>query len=46
MMYKWTTKNGKMVINVLINYPKGSVFLEAHDAGDSYTNSNKMFKLV
>lgn len=35
MMDKWTAKNGKMVINVLVNSPMGSVFLESHDASDS-----------
>ncbi|XP_075098504.1 uncharacterized protein LOC142175506 [Nicotiana tabacum] len=45
MMDKWTTKNGKMVINVLVNSLRGSVFLESYDASDSSTNSNKMFNL-
>ncbi|XP_070022017.1 uncharacterized protein [Nicotiana sylvestris] len=45
MMDKWTAKNGKMVINVLVNSPRGSVFLESYDASDSSTNSNKMFNL-
>nr|XP_018626576.1 uncharacterized protein LOC108945274 [Nicotiana tomentosiformis] len=45
MMDKWTTKNEKMVINVLVNYPRGSVFLESYDASDSSTNSDKMFNL-
>nr|XP_016476618.1 PREDICTED: uncharacterized protein LOC107798165 [Nicotiana tabacum] len=45
MMDKWTAKNEKMVINVLVNSPRGSVFLESYDASDSSTNSNKMFNL-
>ncbi|XP_055812957.1 uncharacterized protein LOC129882601 [Solanum dulcamara] len=45
MMDKWTTRNGKMIINVLVNSPKGSVILESHDASDSSTDSNKMFNL-
>ncbi|XP_070028259.1 uncharacterized protein [Nicotiana sylvestris] len=46
MMDKWTAKNEKMVINVLVNSPRGSVFLESYDASDSSTNSNKMFNLL
>jgi len=34
-----------MVINVLVNSPRGSVFLESYDASDSSTDSNKMFNL-
>ncbi|KAH0670639.1 hypothetical protein KY290_026070 [Solanum tuberosum] len=45
MMDKWTARNGKMVINVLVNSPRGSVFLESYDASDSSTDSNKMFNL-
>ncbi|XP_055824274.1 uncharacterized protein LOC129892736 [Solanum dulcamara] len=45
MMDKWTARNGKMIINVLVNSPKGSVFLESHDASNSSTDSNKMFNL-
>ena len=45
MMDKWTTRNGKMVINVLVNSPSGSVFLESYDASNSSTDSNKMFNL-
>ncbi|XP_009775009.1 uncharacterized protein [Nicotiana sylvestris] len=45
MMDKWTAKNEKVIINVLVNSPRGSVFLESYDASDSSTNSNKMFNL-
>lgn len=34
-----------MVINVLVNSPSGSVFLESYDASNSSTDSNKMFNL-
>nr|XP_016445711.1 PREDICTED: uncharacterized protein LOC107770895 [Nicotiana tabacum] len=34
-----------MVINVLVNSLRGSMFLESYDASDSSTNSNKMFNL-
>ncbi|XP_047252237.1 uncharacterized protein LOC124887099 [Capsicum annuum] len=33
-----------MVINVLINSPMGSVFLESHDASDSSIDATKLFK--
>ena len=42
MMDKWTARNGKMVINVLVNSQRVSVFLESYDASDS----NKMFNLL
>ena len=45
MMDKWTARNGKMVINDLVNSPRVSVFLESYDASDSSTDSNKMFNL-
>ncbi|XP_070028065.1 uncharacterized protein [Nicotiana sylvestris] len=45
MMDEWKVKNEKMVINVLVNSPRGSVFLESYDASDSSTDSNKMFNL-
>ena len=45
MMDKWTARNGKMVINVLVNSQRVSVFLESYDASDSSTDSNKMFNL-
>ena len=45
MMDKWTARYGKMVINVLVNSPRGSVFLESYDASNSSTDSNKMFNL-
>lgn len=44
-MDKRTTKNGDMVINVLVNSPKRSVFLESYDVSDSSTNYDKMFYL-
>ncbi|XP_075106968.1 uncharacterized protein LOC142179961 [Nicotiana tabacum] len=34
-----------MVINILVNSPRGSVFLESYDASDSSTDSNKIFNL-
>ncbi|XP_019237352.1 PREDICTED: uncharacterized protein LOC109217548 [Nicotiana attenuata] len=45
MMDKWTARNGKMIINILVNSPKGSLFLESVDASDSSTDSTKMFSL-
>nr|XP_018630457.2 uncharacterized protein LOC104108482 [Nicotiana tomentosiformis] len=45
MMDKWTTRNEKMVINVLVNSPRGSVFLESYDAGNSSTDATKMYNL-
>ncbi|XP_060191665.1 uncharacterized protein LOC132621420 [Lycium barbarum] len=45
MMDKWTARTGKMIINVLVNSPKGSLFLESIDASDSSTDSIKMFSL-
>ena len=32
MMDKWTAQNGKMIINILVNSPIGSVFLGSVDA--------------
>ncbi|XP_070039695.1 uncharacterized protein [Nicotiana tomentosiformis] len=45
MMDKWTARNGKIIINVLVNSPKGSLFLESVDASDSSTDSTKMYSL-
>ncbi|XP_019252818.1 PREDICTED: uncharacterized protein LOC109231627 [Nicotiana attenuata] len=45
MMDKWTARTGKMIINVLVNSPRGSLFLESIDASDSSTNHMKMFTL-
>ncbi|XP_070043656.1 uncharacterized protein [Nicotiana tomentosiformis] len=45
MMDKWTARNGKMIINILVNSPKGSLFLESIDASDSSTDSTKMYSL-
>ncbi|XP_016507314.2 uncharacterized protein LOC107824999 [Nicotiana tabacum] len=42
MMDKWTARNEKMIINILVNSPKGSLFLESVDASDSLTDSTKM----
>ncbi|OIT36674.1 putative methyltransferase [Nicotiana attenuata] len=45
MMDKWTARTGKMIINVLVNSPRGSLFLESIDASDSSTDHIKMFTL-
>ncbi|XP_019238707.1 PREDICTED: uncharacterized protein LOC109218776 [Nicotiana attenuata] len=45
MMDKWTTRTEKMIINVLVNSPGGSLFLESIDASDSSTDHIKMFTL-
>ena len=45
MMDKWTARNGKMIINILVNSPIGSVFLGSVDASNESTNSTKMYKL-
>nr|XP_033517141.1 uncharacterized protein LOC104116009 [Nicotiana tomentosiformis] len=45
MMDKWTTRNGKLIINVLVNSPRGSVFLESYDASNSSTDGSKMYSL-
>nr|XP_016485160.1 PREDICTED: uncharacterized protein LOC107805610 [Nicotiana tabacum] len=44
-MDKWTARNGKMLVNILVNSPKGSCFLESIDASDSSTDSTKMYSL-
>ncbi|KAH0671538.1 hypothetical protein KY290_026376 [Solanum tuberosum] len=45
MMDKWTARNGKMIINILVNSPIGSVFLGSVDASNESTDSTKMYKL-
>lgn len=45
MMDKWTAKNGKMIINILVNSPIVSVFLNSVDASNESTDSTKMFNL-
>lgn len=45
MTGKWTAKAGKMIFNVLVNYPKGSLILESIDMSDSSNDSIKMFSL-
>ena len=42
MMHKWTARNGKMIINILVNSPIGSVFLGSVDASTESTDSTKM----
>ena len=39
MMHKLTARNGKMIINILVNSPMGSVFLGYVDASNESTNS-------
>ncbi|XP_070006063.1 uncharacterized protein [Nicotiana sylvestris] len=45
MMDKWTARNGKIIINILVNSPKRSLFLESVDASDSSTDLTKMYSL-
>ncbi|XP_075077258.1 uncharacterized protein LOC142163997 [Nicotiana tabacum] len=45
MMDKWTGRNEKMIINVLVNSPRGSVFLKSYDASNSSTDGSKMYSL-
>ena len=45
MMDKWTARNGKMIINILVNSPIGSVFLGSVEASNESTDSTKMYKL-
>lgn len=45
MMDKWTARNGKMIINILVNCPMGSVFLGSVDASNESTNATKMYNL-
>lgn len=37
MMYKWMVRTGKMICKVLVNSPKGSLFIEYIDTSDSST---------
>ncbi|XP_070035306.1 uncharacterized protein [Nicotiana tomentosiformis] len=45
MMDKWTARSGKMIINILVNSPNGSLFLESVDASNSSADSTKMYSL-
>ncbi|XP_075092047.1 uncharacterized protein LOC107764674 [Nicotiana tabacum] len=45
IMDKWIVRNEKMIINVLVNSPRGSVFLESHDASNSSTDGIKIYNL-
>ncbi|KAK4733910.1 hypothetical protein R3W88_008171 [Solanum pinnatisectum] len=45
MMDKWTARNGKMINNILVNSPIGSVFLGFVDASNESTDSTKMYNL-
>ncbi|XP_019244598.1 PREDICTED: uncharacterized protein LOC109224476 [Nicotiana attenuata] len=45
MMDKWMARNEKMIINILVNSPKGSLFLESVDSSDSSTDSTKLYSL-
>ena len=45
MMDKWMAQNGKMIINILVNSPIGSVFVGYVDASNESTDSTKMYKL-
>ncbi|XP_049381258.1 uncharacterized protein LOC125845770 [Solanum stenotomum] len=45
MMDKWKAPNGKMIINILVNSPIGSVFLGSVDASNESTDSIKIYKL-
>ncbi|XP_070025199.1 uncharacterized protein [Nicotiana sylvestris] len=46
MMDKWIVRNGKMIINILVNSLKGSLFLESVYASNSSTDSTKMYSLL
>ena len=45
MMDKCTARNGKMIINILVNSPIASVFLGSVDASNESTDSIKMYML-
>ncbi|XP_075105076.1 uncharacterized protein LOC142179247 [Nicotiana tabacum] len=45
MMNKWTARNEKIVINVLVNSPRGSIFLVSYVASNSSTDATKMYNL-
>ncbi|KAH0652661.1 hypothetical protein KY289_030339 [Solanum tuberosum] len=42
MMDKWMARNGKMIINILVNSPIGSVFFGSVDASNESTDSTKI----
>ncbi|XP_020690427.1 probable glutamyl endopeptidase, chloroplastic [Dendrobium catenatum] len=41
----WTSRNGKSLINFLVNCPRGSAFIESIDASSFSKNTVKMFEL-
>lgn len=45
MMDKWTSHNGKMIINILVNCSIGSIFLGSVDASNESTTGTKMYSL-
>ncbi|XP_070046012.1 uncharacterized protein [Nicotiana tomentosiformis] len=44
-MDKWTTQNEKIIINVLVNSSRGSIFLESYNARNSSTDGSKLYSL-
>ncbi|XP_049342943.1 uncharacterized protein LOC125807277 [Solanum verrucosum] len=44
-MDKWPTRNGKMIINILVNSPSSSVFFGFTDASNESTDSTIMYNL-
>ncbi|XP_015169153.1 uncharacterized protein [Solanum tuberosum] len=42
---KWTAQNDKMIINILVNSPIGSVFLGSVNASNESIDSTKMYNL-
>ncbi|KAF3674774.1 hypothetical protein FXO38_05057, partial [Capsicum annuum] len=45
MMDKWTTRNVRMIINILVNCSIGSIFLGSVDASNESTTGTKMYNL-
>lgn len=45
MMDKSTTRNRKMIIIVLVNFIRGSVFFGSYDVSNSSMDSTKMYNL-
>ncbi|PHU00703.1 hypothetical protein BC332_30490 [Capsicum chinense] len=45
MMDKWTTRNVRMIINILVNCSIGSIFLGSVDASNESTTDTKMYNL-
>ena len=46
MSYGWTDKKERILVNFLVNYSKGTMFMQSIDASSRIKMGEKMFELL